>query len=83
MSGAGGQLVQLHKAIWHIANDLRGAVDGWDFKSYVLGLLFYRFICENLAGYVDANEHEAGNAGFRYATCPDKAAETVRTTTSS
>ncbi|MEI2716969.1 MAG: type I restriction-modification system subunit M N-terminal domain-containing protein [Candidatus Nanopelagicales bacterium] len=42
------QRAELHKTIWRIANDLRGSVDGWDFKSYVLGLLFYRFISENL-----------------------------------
>jgi type I restriction enzyme M protein len=40
---------ELHRAIWQIANDLRGSVDGWDFKSYVLGMLFYRFISDNLA----------------------------------
>ncbi len=39
---------ELHKTIWRIANDLGGSVDGWDFKSYVLGMLFYRFISENL-----------------------------------
>lgn len=43
---------ELHKTIWKIANDLRGSVDGWDFKSYVLGFLFYYFICENLKNYV-------------------------------
>lgn len=42
----------LHKTIWKIAEDLRGSVDGWDFKSYVLGFLFYRFICENLCAYL-------------------------------
>lgn len=41
------QRAQLHKAIWRVANDLRGSVDGWDFKQYVLGVLFYRFISEN------------------------------------
>jgi hypothetical protein len=41
------QRAELHKTIWRIANDLRGSVDGWDFKSYVLGILFYRFISEN------------------------------------
>lgn len=41
---------ELHKTIWRIANDLRGSVDGWDFKSYVLVFLFYRFISENLDG---------------------------------
>ena len=39
---------ELHRAIWNIANDLRGSVDGWDFKSYVLGMMFYRYISENL-----------------------------------
>lgn len=42
-----GQRAELHKTIWRIANDLRGSVDGWDFKSYVLGMLFYRFVSEN------------------------------------
>lgn len=42
------QRAELHKTIWRIANDLRGSVDGWDFKTYVLGILFYRFISENL-----------------------------------
>ena len=50
---------ELHKTIWRIANDLRGSVDGWDFKSYVLGFLFYRFISENLTDYVNASEREA------------------------
>jgi type I restriction enzyme M protein len=44
----------LHSTIWRIANDLRGSVDGWDFKQYVLGLLFYRFISENLSSYIAA-----------------------------
>ena len=42
---------EMHRTIWQIANDLRGSVDGWDFKSYVLGMLFYRFISENLTSY--------------------------------
>lgn len=42
---------ELHKTIWRIANDLRVSVDGWDFKTYVLGMLFYRFISENLTSY--------------------------------
>lgn len=42
---------ELHKTIWRIANDLRGSVDGRDFKTYVLGMLFYRFISENLTSY--------------------------------
>ena len=44
---------ELHKTIWRVANDLRGSVDGWDFKTYVLGMLFYRFISENLAVYLN------------------------------
>ena len=47
------QRAELHKTIWRIANDLRGSVDGWDFKSYVLGMLFYRFISENLVTYLN------------------------------
>jgi type I restriction-modification system DNA methylase subunit len=47
---------ELHKTIWRIANDLRGSVDGWDFKTYVLGMLFYRFISENLTSYLNEQE---------------------------
>ena len=43
---------ELHRAIWNIANDLRGSVDGWDFKQYVLGFMFYRYISENLEKYI-------------------------------
>jgi len=57
---------ELHKTIWRIANDLRGAVTGWDFKSYVLGILFYRFISENLTSYINRIEREAGNNDFDY-----------------
>jgi type I restriction enzyme M protein len=69
------QRAELHKTIWRIANDLRGSVDGWDFKSYVLGMLFYRFISENLTTYINAGEHEAGDQGFDYAKLPDSQAE--------
>ncbi|BDZ43150.1 hypothetical protein GCM10025865_24490 [Paraoerskovia sediminicola] len=65
------QRAELHKTIWRIANDLRGSVDGWDFKQYVLGFLFYRYISENLAAYLNAGEHEAGNEGFDYVTVSD------------
>ncbi len=51
---------ELHKIIWNIADDLRGTVDGWDFKQYVLGMLFYRYISENITDYINKNEHEAG-----------------------
>jgi type I restriction enzyme M protein len=70
-----GQRAELHKTIWRIANDLRGSVDGWDFKSYVLGMLFYRFISENLTAYINAGEHEAGETTFDYARLPDAEAE--------
>jgi len=69
------QRAELHKTIWRIANDLRGSVDGWDFKSYVLGMLFYRFISENLTAYVNAGERKAGNADFDYRTLGDDEAE--------
>ena len=72
---------ELHKTIWRIANDLRGSVDGWDFKSYVLGMLFYRFISENLTGYLNEQERRAGNADFDYTTLSDKDAEFGRAET--
>lgn len=70
-----GQRAELHKTIWRIANDLRGSVDGWDFKSYVLGMLFYRFISENLTAYINKSEREAGDPGFDYAQLGDAQAE--------
>ena len=72
---------ELHKTIWRIANDLRGSVDGWDFKSYVLGMLFYRFISENLTGYLNEQERKAGNPDFDYARLSDADAEFGRTET--
>jgi type I restriction enzyme M protein len=69
---------ELHKAIWNIANDLRGSVDGWDFKQYVLGIMFYRYISENIANYIDTGEHAAGNIDFHYADLSDEAAEEAR-----
>ncbi|MBF6097832.1 type I restriction-modification system subunit M [Nocardia cyriacigeorgica] len=69
------QRTELHKTIWQIANDLRGSVDGWDFKSYVLGMLFYRFISQNLTAYINKAEHAAGAADFDYASLPDSQAE--------
>ncbi|MGE0818383.1 MAG: type I restriction-modification system subunit M [Candidatus Nanopelagicales bacterium] len=72
---------ELHKTIWRIANDLRGSVDGWDFKAYVLGILFYRFISENLTVYLDDAEHRAGNEQFSYAALPDDQAEFGRAET--
>jgi len=75
------QRAELHKTIWRIANDLRGSVDGWDFKTYVLGMLFYRFISENLTAYINAGERAAGEASFDYATLPDVDAEFGRADT--
>ncbi|WP_416517370.1 type I restriction-modification system subunit M [Bifidobacterium asteroides] len=72
------QRAELHKTIWKMANELRGSVDGWDFKSYVLGLLFYRFISENLADYLNTAEHAAGNTNFDYAQLSDEQAELGR-----
>ena len=72
------QRAELHKTIWRIANDLRGSVDGWDFKSYVLGMLFYRFISENLTAYINRGEHEAGDAAFDYSQMPDSQADFAR-----
>ena len=69
---------ELHRAIWAIADDLRGAVDGWDFKNYVLGTMFYRYISENLTAYINSGEEAAGNKGFNYARISDKEAEEAR-----
>lgn len=69
---------ELHRAIWNIANDLRGAVDGWDFKQYVLGMLFYRYISENLTNYINKGEWDAGNKDFDYAKLSDEEAGQAR-----
>ena len=69
---------ELHRAIWAIADELRGAVDGWDFKNYVLGTMFYRFISEDLTNYINQNEIEAGDADFDYAKMSDEDAEEAR-----
>jgi type I restriction enzyme M protein len=66
---------ELHKTIWRIANDLRGSVDGWDFKQYVLGMLFYRFVSENLTAYLNEHQHKAGQKDFDYTKLSDKQAE--------
>src|ERR1035437_6057194 len=72
---------ELNRTIWQIANDLRGSVDGWDFKSYVLGFLFYRFISENLTSYINKEEKRTGNSNFDYAKIPDIDAEFGRADT--
>ncbi len=69
---------ELHRAIWQIANDLRGSVDGWDFKQYVLGMLFYRFISENLTKYINNNELDQS---FDYTKFSDEKAEIGRVDT--
>lgn len=69
---------ELHRTIWGIANDLRGSVDGWDFKQYVLGMLFYRYISENLRAYINDGEHKAGEKDFDYAKLRDNEAEQAR-----
>ena len=69
---------ELHRTIWNMANDLRGSVDGWDFKQYVLGMLFYRYISENITSYINIGEWEAGNTEFDYAKLPDEEAEQAR-----
>lgn len=69
---------ELHRAIWAIADELRGAVDGWDFKNYVLGTMFYRYISENIASYINQGEIDAGISNFDYAKMSDSEAETAR-----
>jgi len=72
---------ELHKTIWQIANDLRGSVDGWDFKQYVLGFLFYRFISENLTQYINEQERHVQGPDFDYAKLSDEQAELGRAET--
>ena len=69
---------ELHKAIWSIADDLRGSVDGWDFKQYILGMMFYRYISENITNYINEGERKAGDKDFDYAKLTDEEAETIR-----
>ena len=66
---------ELHKTIWKMADELRGAVDGWDFKQYVLGLLFYRFISENIENYVNTNQRKLGKKDFEYKNLSNEDAE--------
>ena len=69
---------ELHRTIWGIANDLRGSVDGWDFKQYILGMMFYRYISENLTNFINKGEIEAGETEFNYANLSDEDAEMAR-----
>ena len=66
------QREELHRTIWSMADELRGAVGGWEFKAYVLGTLFYRFISENLTDYINRLQAEAGVDGFNYADMSDE-----------
>ena len=68
------QRAELHRKIWAIADNVRGAVDGWDFKQYILGILFYRFISENMRDYFNRAEREAGAVDFNYAELSDEEA---------
>lgn len=72
------QKQELFKAIWATAEDLRNSVDGWDFKSYVLGILFYRFISENITNYVNRLQADAEVTDFDYAEFADADAEAAR-----
>lgn len=67
---------ELHNAIWRIADELRGSVDGWDFKNYILITLFYRYISEHIASYV--NEEQGGTESFSYEDIDDISAEIYR-----
>lgn len=82
---------ELHKTIWAIANDLRGAIDGWSFKAYVLGAIFYRYISENITNYINELQMAAMDSGseemvsnqfaelaFDYAKMDDEEAEEAR-----
>lgn len=69
------QRAELHRKIWAIADNVRGAVDGWDFKQFILGILFYRFISENLTEKINKDEHEAGDETFNYAEIKDSEAD--------
>ena len=70
----GLQRAELHRKIWAIADEVRGSVDGWDFKQFILGILFYRFISENITVFFNIAEHEAGDLSFNYAELSDEEA---------
>lgn len=67
MHNHNGQRSELHKQIWKMANDVRGSIDGWDFKQYVLGTLFFRFISENFTTYM-----EGGSSDVNYRSMSDR-----------
>lgn len=74
MSTSTQQKQELFKTIWSIANQLRGSVDGWDFKQYVLGMLFYRYISENITTYINRLQQQAGQTDFDYTRFDDASA---------
>lgn len=69
---------ELHKAIWAIADELRGAVDGWDFKAYVLGTMFYRFLSESITNYLNEQVWGTGDTQFNYTEMTDEETEAAR-----
>ncbi|GAA8029026.1 hypothetical protein HpCS46_02700 [Helicobacter pylori] len=68
---------ELHNTIWKVANELRGSVDGWDFKQYVLGILFYRYISENMTHYINKKQRKH-NPSFDYTLLSDEEAKSAR-----
>ncbi|MBR6198362.1 MAG: type I restriction-modification system subunit M [Bacteroidaceae bacterium] len=78
MANTNQEREELHKTIWAIADQLRGPVGGWEFKAYVLGSIFYRFISENITNYINKAQHDAGDADFDYTTLSDAEAEYAR-----
>ena len=76
MSSA-AQRAELQSQIWKIANEVRGSVDGWDFKQYVLGTLFYRFISENFSGYMEGGDESINYAGLDDAIITKKSKKTL------
>lgn len=69
----GQQRDELHRQIWSIANNVRGAVDGWDFKQFVLGTLFYRFISENFTSYIEGGDKTINYVGMSDSDISDEA----------
>ena len=78
MASSNTEREELHKTIWNIAEELRGAVDGWEFKAYVLGAIFYRYISENLTNYINKLQKDAGVEDFDYSKMSDNEAEQAR-----
>ena len=78
MATSNQQKQELFKTIWATADELRNSIDGWEFKQYVLGFLFYRFISENITNYINAIQEEAGVEGFNYENFTDEEAESAR-----